>query len=128
MSLGQRYIEELLTSLDGNLIELGGAYNAGPLAVARWNATKASAMGDPLLFVESIPYSETRGYVKRLMTYHWMYRRRMQEQTKSLDETASGAWPVYRPALTPVPPPPPKPADNDDGVKVIDGTTPVTSD
>ena len=36
LSLGQRYIAQLLRQLDGNLLELGGAYNAGPLAVDRW--------------------------------------------------------------------------------------------
>ena len=32
LSLGQRYIAQLLEQLNGNLLELGGAYNAGPLA------------------------------------------------------------------------------------------------
>ena len=102
LSLGQRYIAGLLDRLNGNLLELGGAYNAGPLAVNRWLATKAGK-DDPLLFVESIPVAETRSYVKRLMEYHWMYRRRFGQDAKSLDETARGAWPIYRPATPPEP-------------------------
>lgn len=102
MSLGERYIAQLLRSLDGNLMKLGGAYNAGAGAVNRWVATKAGK-DDPLLFVESIPVAETRSYVKRLMEYHWMYRRRFGEDARSLDETARGAWPVYRPALPAAP-------------------------
>jgi soluble lytic murein transglycosylase-like protein len=97
LSVGQRYIERLLDRLDGNLLELGGAYNAGPMAVNRWLTTKAGA-DDPLLFVESIPVYETRSYVKRLMLYHWLYRRRFGQEAKSLEETASGAWPIYHPA------------------------------
>jgi soluble lytic murein transglycosylase-like protein len=97
LAVGQRYIEQMLSRLDGNLLKLGGAYNAGPLAVDRWLATKGGA-GDPLLFVESIPVAETRSYVKRLMVYHWMYRRRFGQDAKSLDETARGAWPIYHPA------------------------------
>ena len=97
LAVGQRYIEQLLSHLDGNLLELGGAYNAGPLAVDRWRATKAGA-NDPLLFVESIPVAETRSYVKRLMVYHWLYRRRFGQDAQSLQETASGQWPTYRPA------------------------------
>ena len=62
----------------------------------RWLATKAGK-DDPLLFVESIPVAETRYYVKRLMEYHWMYRRRLGQDAKSLDETARGHWPIYRP-------------------------------
>ena len=96
LAVGQRYIERLLDRLDGNLLELGGAYNAGPLAVDRWRTTKAGG-NDPLLFVESIPVAETRSYVKRLMVYHWLYRRRFGQDAKSLDDTARGQWPVYHP-------------------------------
>jgi soluble lytic murein transglycosylase-like protein len=97
LAVGQRYIEQLLARLDGNLLELGGAYNAGPLAVDRWRTTKAGG-NDPLLFVESIPVAETRSYVKRLMVYHWLYRRRFGQDAVSLQETASGRWPIYRPS------------------------------
>jgi soluble lytic murein transglycosylase-like protein len=103
LSVGQRYIEQLLTSLNGNLLELGGAYNAGPLAVNRWLATKAGK-DDPLLFVESIPVAETRSYVKRLMLYHWLYRRRFGQEALSLDQASRGDWPVYRPTLANAPP------------------------
>jgi soluble lytic murein transglycosylase-like protein len=99
LSVGQRYIEQLLNSLDGNLMELGGAYNAGPLAVNRWLQTKAGK-DDPLLFVESIPVAETRSYVKRLLLYHWLYRRRLGQAATSLDATARGDWPIYRPGTT----------------------------
>jgi soluble lytic murein transglycosylase len=102
LEVGQRYLEQLLLKLDGNLLELGGAYNAGPLAVDRWRSTKAGG-NDPLLFVESIPVAETRSYVKRLMLYHWLYRRRFGQDAKSLDETARGQWPIYRPYQETVP-------------------------
>jgi soluble lytic murein transglycosylase-like protein len=97
LTVGQRYIERLLNRLDGNLLEIGGAYNAGPQAVDRWVATKAGK-DDPLLFVESIPFVDTRAYVKRLMLYHWLYRRRFGRDATSLDATARGKWPIYRPA------------------------------
>ena len=97
LSVGQKYIAQLLDDLGGNLMALGGAYNAGPGAVNRWRETKAGG-DDPLLFVESIPVYETRSYVKRLMLYHWLYRRRFGEDTPSLDQTARGNWPIYNPA------------------------------
>ena len=102
LSLGQRYIAQLLDSLNGNLLEIGGAYNAGPGAITRWLNTKAGR-NDPLLFVESMPVAETRYYVKHLMEYHWMYRRRLGQDAKSLDETAHGDWPIYRPATPAAP-------------------------
>jgi soluble lytic murein transglycosylase-like protein len=98
LSVGQRFIETLLNQMNGNLFEIAAAYNAGPGAITRWMGTKAALMDDPLLFVESMPVSETRAYVKRMMTYHWMYRRRMGRDAKSLDDTASGGWPLYRPS------------------------------
>ena len=100
LTVGQRYIEQLLRSLDGNLLELGGAYNAGPGAVSRWRTSKAggkAGANDPLLFVESIPVAESRSYVKRLMVYHWLYRRRFGQDAHSLDEISAGLWPVYHP-------------------------------
>ena len=100
LSLGQRYLEELLGQLNGNLIELAAAYNAGPGALTRWLGTKGGTMDDPLLFIESMPAPETRAYVKRMLTYHWMYRRRMERDAKSLDDTAQGTWPIYRPIET----------------------------
>ena len=102
LSLGQRYIAQLLEQLNGNLLEIGGAYNAGPGAVTRW-LTKKPGANDPLLFVESIPVAETRYYVKHLMEYHWLYRRRLGQDAKSLDETAHGQWPIYRPATPDAP-------------------------
>jgi peptidoglycan lytic transglycosylase len=102
LSLGQRYISVLLDHLNGNLLELGGAYNAGPGAAARWLETKAGK-DDPLLFIESIPIAETRSYVRRLMEYQWMYRRRFGQEARSLDETARGKWPTYHPAIPPAP-------------------------
>ncbi|MBV9549913.1 MAG: transglycosylase SLT domain-containing protein, partial [Alphaproteobacteria bacterium] len=107
--VGQKYIAQLLDRLNGNLIELGGAYNAGPLAVDRWLTTKAGK-DDPLLFVESIPVSETRSYVKRLMLYHWLYRRRFGQEADSLDQMSRGAWPIYHPAQAVVKAPPPQPS------------------
>ncbi len=99
LAVGQRYIVQLLNRLDGNLMELGGAYNAGPGAVDRWRTTKAGS-NDPLLFVESIPVAETRSYVKRLLLYHWLYRRRFGQDAVSLQETAAGQWPVYHPPVS----------------------------
>ncbi|HEV2282596.1 MAG TPA: transglycosylase SLT domain-containing protein [bacterium] len=52
------------------------AYNAGPNAVRGWRAARPGA--DPDTFVEEIPYSETRGYVKTVQQsaamYRWLYQ------------------------------------------------------
>ena len=101
LALGQRYIQQLLSQVNGNLLELAAAYNAGPGNISRW-LSKPDCGADPLLFIESIPLPETRAYVKKLMTYHWLYRHRLNQDAPALDETASGQWPVYRPQDVPV--------------------------
>ena len=70
------------------------AYNAGPNAVARWNLA-AHADADPLLYIESIPYAETRGYVTTVLRNYWMYERQSGEKTVSLKALAQGAWPRF---------------------------------
>jgi soluble lytic murein transglycosylase-like protein len=94
MYLGQLYLQELLDDCNGNLVEVAASYNAGPGNLTRWMA-RPGTQTDPLLFMESIPVSQTRNYVKRLMMYHWMYGRRLGQDTPSLDETARGDWPLY---------------------------------
>lgn len=101
LELGQRYLTELLRQLDGNLIELAAAYNAGPNALTRWLGTHSAMRDDPLLFLESIPAAQTRNYVKKVLTYYWMYARRNGEDAPTLDETAAGNWPNYRSASSP---------------------------
>jgi hypothetical protein len=44
--------------------------------------------------------AETRSYVKRVLLYHWLYRRRFGQDAKSLDDTARGQWPIYHPPVS----------------------------
>jgi soluble lytic murein transglycosylase len=63
--------------------------------LTRWMGARGSMMNDPLLFIESIPASQTRDYVKRVLTYYWMYARRNGAEAPTLDATAAGKWPKY---------------------------------
>jgi soluble lytic murein transglycosylase-like protein len=91
MYLGQKYLEELLAMAGGGVLQLAAAYNAGPGNVMRWMNGKA----DPLMFIETMSAQETRAYVKRVMTYYWMYNRIAGKSSKSLEDTARGYWPRY---------------------------------
>jgi soluble lytic murein transglycosylase-like protein len=95
LTLGNRLIAQLLDRTNNNLFQLAAAYNAGPGSLQRWLAARDGKRDDPLMFIESIPVSETRNYIKRILTYHWMYRRVLGRTAPTLDETASGDWPVY---------------------------------
>ena len=95
---------------NGNLFQLAAAYNAGPAALTRWLGARPDLSDDALLFIESIPYAETRNYIKHVMTNYWLYARRTKADAPSLDETAQGKWPHYMsnmpapaPARTPQP-------------------------
>ena len=85
----------LLERQGNNLITLAASYNAGEGNLSRWMAAR-EGLDDPLLFIESIPVTETREYVKRVLMNFWMYRKRLGEPMDGLDETASGTWPRYR--------------------------------
>jgi soluble lytic murein transglycosylase len=63
--LGALYMHELLDKLHGSIPLAVGSYNAGPDAITRW---QSHAKGETIdVFVETIPFLETRGYVVRVM-------------------------------------------------------------
>jgi soluble lytic murein transglycosylase len=96
MTVGQNYIREMMrfTSPDGNLLATAVAYNGGPGNLQKWLAS-SDHQDDPLLFIESLPSRETRGYVERVMANMWIYQIRMGKPTQTLDQLASGRWPMY---------------------------------
>ena len=61
-----------MNATGGLLPKVIAAYNAGPAPVIRWNS-EIRDQGDPLLFMESIPYWETRGYVAIILRNYWIY-------------------------------------------------------
>lgn len=101
MMLGQKYLEELLDRTNGNLFEAAIAYNAGPGNLAIWKDRFAD-VSDPLLFIELVPFSETRAYVQRVMANYWIYSLRMgpgaARGVASLDNVAAGQHAQYIPA------------------------------
>ncbi len=103
LGLGQKYLNKLLAEepVNGNLLMLAAAYNAGPGKLGQWLAGMKHN-NDPLLFIESLPARETRAFVERVMTNFWIYRSRMGQQSPSLEAVAAGAWPLYE-GFDPVP-------------------------
>lgn len=93
---GQSYLEELrdMSYTAGLLPKVIAAYNAGPGSVQKWNATVRDN-GDPLLFIESIPFRETRHYVEVVLKNYWMYQLREGKTPPSIDALAAGLWPKF---------------------------------
>lgn len=75
LAMGTRHFAEALRRYP-DLERALAAYNAGGSRVARWTETRLdnSATLDPELFVERIPYLETRGYVRNIVVNREMYR------------------------------------------------------
>ena len=94
LSFGQRNLESLRDSgvTGGLLPKIMAAYNAGLTPVGRWNS-EVRDLGDPLLYMESIPYWETRGYVAIVMRNYWMYERQAGAESDSRVALAQGMWP-----------------------------------
>jgi soluble lytic murein transglycosylase len=71
--LGVKYLEEVLQSFDYNMVFAIASYNAGPHRIRQW-AKKYNFTNDPDMFVENIPYKETRNYVKKVLQNYWTYQ------------------------------------------------------
>lgn len=94
---GQSYLEYLrdYSATGGLLPKVIAAYNAGPAPVAEWNA-RAFDGGDPLLYIESIPYWETRGYVPIILRNYWIYEEEAgRSRSSSREALVQGMWPRF---------------------------------
>ncbi|MCW1431323.1 lytic transglycosylase domain-containing protein [Novosphingobium sp. JCM 18896] len=100
LAFGQRHLNMLRDQncTQGLLPKVMAAYNAGVLPISRWN-TEIKDQGDPLLWIESVPYWETRGYVNIVMRNYWMYERQAGGPSESRVALVQGMWPTF-PGLT----------------------------
>jgi soluble lytic murein transglycosylase len=100
LEFGQSFIETMRGSsaTAGQLPRIIASYNAGPLPVARWAGINDK--GDPLLWIESIPYWETRYYVPAVLRNMWVYQGLNNEPTLTLKAMAQHRWPTFPTNLT----------------------------
>ncbi len=79
VNLGTHHLAELLAEFNGSYILTAAAYNAGTMRAWDWMAKYGDPRGqiDPVLFVESIPFEETRNYVMRVLEATQIYRARL---------------------------------------------------
>jgi soluble lytic murein transglycosylase len=90
IALGGWYLGALARRFGGQLPLVAAAYNAGPPSVLSWFRGRASVPAD--LFVENIPFRETRDYVKKLIELHVIFQlvhegRTLEAAASSLPET-----------------------------------------
>ncbi|WP_323507015.1 MULTISPECIES: lytic transglycosylase domain-containing protein [unclassified Glaciimonas] len=81
--LGTNYLSMVLNDLDGSLPMATAAYNAGPGRPRSWRATLPGSV-EGAIFAESIPFNETRGYVKNVLSNATYYAALFDGRPQSL--------------------------------------------
>lgn len=73
IALGIKYLSQLNKRFGNNGTHILISYNAGPHVLKKW-LKRFSDIDDPDVFIESIPYPETRRYVKHVLRNHGVYK------------------------------------------------------
>lgn len=82
--IGSAYMKQMLEKFDGNMVLATAAYNAGPHRVTQWLPKKGCE--EPDIWVEQIPFNETRKYVSRVLYFAHIYDWRRQTRIKPIQE------------------------------------------
>ncbi|WP_309603251.1 lytic transglycosylase domain-containing protein [Sphingomonas sp.] len=95
LEYGQSFIELMRgkSATRGQLPRVIAAFNAGPVPVDRWNSINDK--GDPLLWIESLPYWETRYYVPAVLRNMWVYEGMAGTPQTTLISIAQHKWPAF---------------------------------
>jgi len=96
MQLGMTELGNRISDFGGSLVLAAAAYNAGPGNVNKWLDTYGdprSPTTDPIDWIESIPFSETRNYVQRVLDNMEVYRVRLGGPGQSLQIVSD----IYKP-------------------------------
>ena len=80
LRLGAYYLKHVLTTLDNQPLLASAAYNAGPGQAQRWRATTSL---EGAIYAETIPYRETRNYVKKVLNNSIYYAKILEHGDKS---------------------------------------------
>jgi soluble lytic murein transglycosylase len=81
VTLGTHYLKMVLDSLDNHPVLASAAYNAGPGRARRWRADRPL---EGAIYAETIPFNETRDYVKKVMSNSIYYAALFDERPQSL--------------------------------------------
>lgn len=95
-ALGAERLRMLLDEFDGQIPVALAGYNAGPNAVMRWLPQEAL---DSDIWIENIPYNETRGYVQRILWHSLMFAwLRSQEEPLHTESWLAPIMPLHHSA------------------------------
>ena len=91
IQLGTAYLRKVMDQLAGNQVLATAAYNAGPNRVKRWLPDKAVSAD---LWIETIPFSETRKYTQRVLAYSVIYDQRLGRTPRLLKQRMTTIQPA----------------------------------
>lgn len=96
LAFGQRNLQMLRDdpSTQARLPVIMAAYNAGMTPIRRWES-EINDQDDPLLYMEAIPFWETRSYVAIVMRNYWMYERQANAASPTRMALAQNGWPLF---------------------------------
>ncbi|MBN9053570.1 MAG: lytic transglycosylase domain-containing protein, partial [Rhizobiales bacterium] len=93
-TLGAHYLGEQISEFGGSYVLTFIAYNAGPRRVPQWIARYGDPRGKPIDdvvdWIERIPFSETRGYVQRVMENYQVYKTRLGQKADIVHDLIAG--------------------------------------
>lgn len=83
IKLGTAYLRSVLDRMGGHLVLATASYNAGPHKVERWLPVDSSLEAD--VWIETIPYKETRNFVKNVLSFMAVYGYRLNGKPDSIE-------------------------------------------
>ncbi len=83
IALGSAYLKQMKGELGDSAVLATAAYNAGPHRVTRWLPDRTLPAD---IWIELVPFKETRGYLRRVLAYTVIYEKRMGMQPTRLEE------------------------------------------
>lgn len=84
LKIGNAHFNEVLQKYDNNLVYALAAYNAGSRHVSKWLKGAQNEATD--IWIETIPFKETRNYVKNILTYYVIYQYQLGRKSFILDD------------------------------------------
>ena len=84
IAIGTGYLKMVLDDVGGSMAMAAAAYNAGPGRPRTWRGQSGSPTVDAAIWAESIPFSETRDYVKKVLSNTTNYAAILTGQPQSL--------------------------------------------
>ncbi len=84
ITIGTAYLKLALDDLGGSMAMAAAAYNAGPGRPRNWRGQSGAPVLDAAIWAENVPFSETRDYVKKVLSNTTSYAALLTGQPQSL--------------------------------------------